>query len=177
MKRAVWAFSAVSALAVLGLLALQAPDRPLTLVEHQAEGMMRHLATSQITSVRANTNTGSRTFRRGSDGRWSVRESDKDVALPEDANAAIEAGLRLLHNTRPERSFESDSPEFGLATPTLSILATSADGQTVEATFGASNPIGLSTYVRVNSKELLGVHLMPSYVANAWSPALSWSRK
>lgn len=169
LSRAAWAAAALAALALLGVLALRSPDRQQSLVAYQAAGAMRHIATETVHNVRLTAGQVSRSFQRGADGSW---QADGGAATATAAAAAIEAGLRLLHNTPPERGFEAESPEFGLTPPALRVELQTADGQTFEADFGAVNPIGMAHYVRIRSAGRTAVQLMPSYMAQAWAPVL-----
>jgi hypothetical protein len=169
LSRVAWAVAAVAALALLSLLALRSPDRQQSLVAYQAAGAMRHIATEQVRSVRLTAGPISRSFRRDVDGRW---QADGGAAIAEATAAAIEAGLRLLHNTSSERGFDAESPEFGLKPAALKVELLTAEGQAFEADFGAVNPIGMAHYVRIRSEGQTTLQLMPSYLAQAWTPAL-----
>ncbi|MDD2919127.1 hypothetical protein [Rhodoferax sp.] len=172
MKRIVWVLAALVSLAVLAVLAFQGPDRRQSLVEHQAEGKMKHLATDSVTSVRASSSAGTHYFKRAADGQWLLSRPAADAGVSAATGAAIEAGLRLLHNTLPERNFETEIPEFGLSAPVLELALQTVDGQSFEATFGATNPMGIAQYVRIRCGGQTTVHLMPTYVAQAWAPTL-----
>lgn len=168
LSRAAWAAAALTALALLAGLALRSPDRQQSLVAYEAVGTMRRIAPEDVHSLRLSAGQVNRRFRRGADGRWQA-DDGSTVAAP--ASAAIEAGLRLLHNTPPERSFEAESPEFGLTPPSLKVELQTAEGQAFEADFGAVNPIGMAHYVRIRSGGQTSLYLMPSYLAQAWAPA------
>ena len=157
LKRYGWAVAALAAVALLLMLALRSPDRQKGLTEYEAAGTMRHIATVDVTAVQLVAGTRELRFERRN-GAWS------------DDAPAIEAALRLLHNTPPERNFEVAAPEFGLDPPTLTVRVQTADGRAFEADFGAANPIGLARYVRVRSGGTTTLHLMPGYVAEAWEP-------
>jgi hypothetical protein len=81
---------------------------------------------------------------------------------------ALETGLRLLHNTPPERGFDTESPEFGLTPPALRLSLATRGGTAFEAEFGAANPIGLARYVRIRERGQSALQLMPGYVADPW---------
>ena len=157
LKRYGWAAAALAAVALLLMLALHSPDRQKGLTEYEAAGTMRHIATADVTAVQIGA------------GTRALRLERRNGAWPEDA-AAIEAALRLLHNTPPERSFEVATPEFGLDPPAFTVRVQTADGRAFEADFGATNPMGLAHYVRVRSAGTTTLHLMPGYVAEAWEP-------
>lgn len=196
--RAAWAAATLAALALLLVLALRSPDRQQSLVAFEAAGTMRHIAPEQVQAVRLSTGPRSRDFERGADGRWrgageadgadaasgshgvaastataAAQSATTHAATQAAIHAAIEAGLRLLHNTPPERSFETESPDFGLAAPALKVELRTADGQAFEADFGAVNPIGMAHYARIRSAGQTALHLVPSYLAQAWTPALA----
>jgi hypothetical protein len=177
MKRIVWVVAALVSFAVLAVLAFSGPDRGQSLVEHQAEGKMKHLATDSVNSVRVSSAAGTRHFKRGPDGRWLLSGPAAENGGPVGASAAIEAGLRLLHNTLPERNFEIEAPEFGLSAPVLELAVQTVDGQSFEAAFGGINPMGIAQYVRIRSGGQTTVHLMPSYVAQTWAPTLEGTAK
>ena len=177
MKPVLWVLAALASLAVLVGLAFQGPDRAQSLVEHRAEGRMKHLAINSVNSVRVSSSAGTRHFKRGADGRWLLIGTGADASVPAAAKSAIEAGLRLLHNTLPERNFEAEAPEFGLSAPVLELALQTVDGQTFEAAFGRTNPMGIAHYVRIRSGGQTTVHLMPTYIAEAWVPTLEGTAK
>lgn len=164
----IWAAAALAALAVLLVLALRSPDRQQSLVAFQAAGTMRHIAAEQVRSVQLAAAGHSRRFERGADGHWLADGQPADAR----SAAALQAGLRLLHNTPPERDFDTESPEFGLSPPALLVTVLADGGQTFELAFGAANPMGLAQYVRIRSAGQTRLHLMPGYLAEAWAPAL-----
>lgn len=172
LNRTAWAAAALAALTLLGVLALRSPDRQQSLAEYQAAGTMQHIDIERVRSVRLTAGPVSRNFQRGGDGRWRGDGGAADAVGATATAAAVEVGLRLLHNTPPERSFEAESPEFGLTPPALQVQVEIADGQTFEAAFGAANPMGLAHYVRIRGGGRTAIHLMPSYMAEAWTPAL-----
>lgn len=172
LNRTAWAAAALAALTLLGVLALRSPDRQQSLVEYQAAGTLQHIDIERVRSVRLSAGPVSRNFQRGGDGRWGDDGGAADAVGATATAAAIETGLRLLHNTPPERGFEAESPEFGLTPPALLVEVQIDDGQIFEAAFGAVNPMGLAHYVRIRSGGRTAVHLMPSYTAEAWAPAL-----
>ncbi len=166
-----WWVAALAALVLLVALAQHSPDRQQSLVNFQANGLMRHIDTVQVrrlTITPGQAGLHPWRFERGANSAWLLAGH----ALPADTNAALEAGLRLLHNTPPERTFEAESPEFGLTPPALQIDVEAQDGTLFEASLGAANPMGLAHYVRIRSHGQTTVVLMPSYLMDAWAPAL-----
>jgi hypothetical protein len=164
-KRHAWILAAAAAALLLLAVALCSPDRQKGLGEYQAAGPMRHIATADIVALRIATGERQWRFERGAAG-WQMAEGGAmaDAA----ASSAIESGLRLLHNTPPERSFDTDSPDFGLAPAALRVSLATTRGVTFEAEFGNANPMGLARYVRVRAGGQNALHLMPVYVAEPW---------
>lgn len=165
LKRHTWVLVAAAAALLLLLLALYSPDRQKGLTEYQAAGPMRHIATADIVALRIVAGERHWRFERRAAG-WHIVEG----GAPADAatTAALETGLRLLHNTPPERGFDAESPDFALAHPALRVSLTSSGGGTFEAEFGGANPMGLARYVRIREPGQSALYLMPGYVAEPW---------
>ncbi|MDO8264009.1 MAG: hypothetical protein Q7T21_12420 [Gallionella sp.] len=167
MTRWLWMLMSALAVTILLFLALHGPDRGPSLIDHTADGLMKHLAISAVSAVSVTSNGSSRSFTRDADDKWLLT-SGAVVTNNSNASTAIEAGLRLFQNSVPQRSFEVELPEFGMFESTLKVLVRSVDGQTFEATFGTANPMGMARYARISSAGRATVHLMPSYVFDAW---------
>ena len=163
LKRHGWAIVAGAALLLLLVLALRSPDRQKGLVEYQSAGTMRHIATADVAVLQVRSGTLEQRFERGA-GTWQRAGAD----VPADTAATIEAGLRFLHNTPPERSFDSVTPAFGLDPAALQVRLKASDGREFEAEFGATNPMGLARYGRIRSAGVVSLELMPGYVAEPW---------
>ena len=164
-KRHLWSLLAAVAVLLLLALAFYSPDRQKGLVEHVANGPMRHIAPADIVTLRLVSGARQQRFERVASG-W--RMADGGALADAGTVNVIEAGLRLLHNSPPERSFDAATPEFGLDPAALQVRVQTADGQVFEAEFGTANPIGLARYTRVRSAGVSSLHLMPGYVAEAW---------
>ena len=165
LKRHAWAVAAVAAVLVLLALALRSPDRQKGLVAYEAAGTMRHIATDDVAMLQLAIGPRQQRFERRA-GAW--RRAETGAPVDAATASAIEAGLRLLHNTPPERSFESATPAFGLDPPALQVHVQAADGRAFEAGFGAANPMGLARYARIRSGDSDTLQLLPAYVAEAW---------
>jgi hypothetical protein len=165
LKRHAWVVATIAAVLVLAMLAWRSPDRQKGLVEYQAAGTMRFIATEEVVALQIVAGPSQQRFERRA-GAWQRA----GTGTPVDAAvaSAIEAGLRLLHNTPPERSFESATPAFGLDPPALQVRARASDGRVFEADFGATNPMGLARYMRTRSGGVDTLELIPAYVAEAW---------
>jgi hypothetical protein len=164
-KRHAWSLLAAAAVLLLLGLALYSPERQKGLGEHVANGPMSHIATADVVALRVVSAAGQRRFERIA-GAWRGAEG----GAPADTSTvgAIETGLRLLHNSPPERSLDVATPEFGLDPAALQVHVQAADGQVFEAEFGAANPMGLARYTRIRSAGASSLQLMPGYVAEAW---------
>jgi hypothetical protein len=167
LRRHAWILAAAAAVLLLLVLALHSPDRQKTLAEYQAAGPMRHIATADIVALRIVAGGRQWRFERGAAG-W--RAVDGGVLSDAATTRALETGLRLLHNTPPERGFDTASAAFGLDPPALRVsLVTAAGADAVfEAEFGGANPMGLARYVRIREGGQSALHLMPAYVAEPW---------
>lgn len=165
LRRHAWVLVAAAAALLLLMLALHSPDRQKGLAEYQAAGPMRHIATADIVALRIVAGEQQWRFERRAAG-WQIVEGR---ALPNAATtSAIETGLRLLHNTPPERGFDTESPDFELTPPALRVSLATTGGATFEAEFGGTNPMGLARYVRIREHGQSALHLMPGYVAESW---------
>jgi len=165
LRRQAWHFAAGAAVLLLLALALYSPDRQKGLAEFQAAGPMRHIQTAEIVTLRIAAGERHWGLERRADGWQRVQGG---ALLDTGAGSAIEAGLRLLHNTPPERSFVAESPDFGLTPPVLSVRLATSGGASFEVEFGHMNPMGLARYVRIRDRAESALHLMPSYVAEPW---------
>lgn len=169
LKRHAWILVAAAAALLLLVLALHSPDRQKGLAEYQAAGPMRHIATADIVALRIVAGERQWRFERRAAG-WQIVEG----GAPADAatTSALETGLRLLHNTPPERGFDTESADFGLTPPALRVSLVTTGGATFDAEFGGANPMGLARYVRIRERGQSTLHLMPGYVAEPWEQAV-----
>jgi hypothetical protein len=165
LRRHAWVLAAAAAALLLLGLALYSPDRQKGLAEYRAAGPMRHIATADVVALRLVAGERQWRFERRAAG-WQITEGG---ALPDAATiSALEMGLRLLHNTPPERGFDTESPDFGLTPPALRVTLTTTGDATFEAEFGSANPMGLARYVRIRERGQSALHLMPGYVPEPW---------
>jgi hypothetical protein len=169
LRRALWPALAVLAVGVLLALALHGERPGAGLEKFEASGLMVHIDPASISEIEINA--GARRWRFAREGRgWRVVEAA--LTPPADLAARIEGGLKLLHNAAPERILSGDElsaqASFGLEPPVLSVVATGAARFAIA--FGASNPLGLARYSRVEGRA--DVALVPGYVAEAWEGAV-----
>lgn len=165
LKRALWpALAAAAGAALLGLALVG--ERPATHVaEFEPRGVMRHVATRDVAEVELVAGTRRWRFRRTQAG-WDALQASAPV--PSDFIERIETGLKLLHNSSPERRLAGEElalqSAFGLDPPALMVIATGKERFAVS--FGGANPIGLARYTRIEGRS--EVLLIPSYVAETW---------
>jgi hypothetical protein len=100
------------------------------------------------------------------------RSIGRFIAIPKavtaDLDERIEQGLKLLHNSGPQRTdlASEQQVEFGLVPPRLTVTARTTAGSSITIEFGGLNQLGLERYARIaGQSEIL---LMPSFVAEAW---------
>ena len=169
LRRRAVVVAAVAAAALLVGLALHGERERSALGRFQVSGLMAHIAPAEIADVEIESRGLRWRFVRDGAG-WRALEA----ARPPRADAAtrIEAGLRLLHVSAPERFLAGDElgarTSFGLEPPALRVLARSA--RPFAVAFGTTNPIGLARYAQVQGDAR--VALVPEYVAKAWEAVI-----
>jgi hypothetical protein len=165
LKRALWpALAAAAGAALLGLALIG--ERPAThMAAFEPGGVMRHVAARDIAEVELAAGTRRWRFRRTQAG-WESAQAGAPV--PRDCNELIETGLKLLHNSSPERLLAGEElaqqSAFGLDQPALTVIASGKERFAIS--FGGANPIGLARYARIEGRS--EVLLLPSYVAETW---------
>ena len=86
--------------------------------------------------------------------------------------ARLDSALRLLRNSGPDRVLtgaevsQAGAEQFGLAPPRLRVVVSGPDGSVFAISFGSTNPIGLSHYVKLEGSSEIA--LLPSFVAEEW---------
>jgi hypothetical protein len=163
-----WAWLAAAALAAgfIGLLAFRDERPEPGLARFRPAGLLADWPVQQVTSVDVGAGTDHRSFYRDPGGGWRLEAAG--AATTADLAERIETGLKLLHNSAPERTDLTSGQlgEFGLAPPRLTVTARAASGDSIAVEFGGSNPLGLERYARVVGRT--EVLLMPAFVADAW---------
>jgi hypothetical protein len=161
-----WPVAAALAAGFIGLLAFQGERPEPGLARFAPAGLLADWPLHQVMSVEVNAGTNHRSFRRDSGGFW--RPEDAAAKAATDLVERIETGLKLLHNSAPQRTDLTSEQvgEFGLAPPRLIVTARMTGGASVTIEFGGINPLGLERYARIVGRpEIL---LMPAFVADAW---------
>jgi hypothetical protein len=165
-----WGWSLVAALSAgfIVLLAFHGERPEPGLARFAPAGLLADWPVEQVTSVEVGAEAKHRLFRRNSGGGWRLEVAD--AATTADLAQRIDMGLKLLHNSGPQRTdlASEQLAEFGLAPPRLTVTARMTGGTSVTIEFGGTNPLGLERYARVVGRsEIL---LMPAFVADAWEP-------
>jgi hypothetical protein len=166
LKAWAWAIAATLAAGFIGFLAFQGKRPEPGLARFTPAGLLADWPIVQVTFVEVGSRVKHQSFRRDPEGGW--RSGAADVSVPADLDERIEQGLKLLHNSGPQRSDlgSEQLAEFGLAPPLLTVTARTTAGSNITIEFGGTNPLGLERYARIAGRsEIL---LMPSFVAEPW---------
>ena len=166
VKRWGWPIAAALAAGFIGLLAFEGERPEPGLARFAPAGLLADWPVQQVASVEVSAGTYHRSFRRDPGGFW--RPEAADAASAADLAERIEMGLKLLHNSAPQRTDLASEQlgEFGLEQPRLVVTARMTGGASVTIEFGGTNPLGLERYARIVGRA--GVLLMPAFVADAW---------
>ena len=161
-----WPAAAALAAGFIAVLAFQGERPEPGLARFAPSGVLADWPVDQVSSVEISAGTQQRSFRRDNEGNWRVDAAD--AALPAALVEHIETGLKLLHNSAPQRTDLGSEQlgEFGLEKPRLVVTARITGGNSVTIEFGGSNPLGLERYARIVGQA--AVLLMPAFVADAW---------
>jgi len=162
-----WAIAAALAAGFLGLLAFHGERPEPGLGRFEPAGVLVDWPVEDIAALDVFAGTAHRSFQRIG-GIW---RGDGE-AMPANVEQRIAMGLKLLHNSAPERIFSASDldertlADFGLVPPRLTVAARTAGGRSVSIHFGGTNPLGLARYTRIDGQE--EVMLLPGFVAEAW---------
>ncbi len=160
--------AAASAALFIAILAFHGERPEPGLVNFRPGGVVADWPLAEVTTVAVGAGEARRSFHRLPTGGWA------DDAAPTAApvTEAIETGLKLLHNSPPERWLAADEigdrplAEFGLAPPRLAVTVRRASGGSITVYFGGPNPLGLTRYARIDGRP--GIALLPAFVAESW---------
>jgi hypothetical protein len=173
LNRWAWPLAAALAAAFVVWLSLHG-ERPKLIHETEENGVMRNVDLATVTWVEVNAGNGHWRFVRKPGESWSL--ADGAPAPPPDFAGHIELGLRLLHDSAPQRLIAAEDAEgldpaqFGLARPALTVSLGSDGTKRFTAAFGTANPMGLANYVRVDSRTEIA--LVNDYVLDTWKQAV-----
>lgn len=166
VRRYAWPIAAALAAGFIVALAFQGGRPEPGLARFVPAGVLAELQPQQVLAVEVAAGAGHHAFRRDATGRWLLDPAGDTV--PADLAAQIETGLKLLHNSAPQRT-DLDSTglaEFGLQPPHLTVAVQAADGVGRTIEFGSANPLGLERYARIDGNGQ--ILLLPSFVADNW---------
>ena len=88
----------------------------------------------------------------------------------------VETAIRFMHVAAPTRVIDRDDyestrlSEFGLDPPRYAVSLFARDRIVLKATFGSTNPMQISQYVRVAGRETL--YLLPRFVGREWETVM-----
>lgn len=164
-----WRWPALAALAAAALLALALTGgRERGLTAFEAAGLMLAIAPERIDQVELSAGGRQWSFKRSAAG-WV--DAATSAPVPPARAELITTGLRLLHNSAPERFLEpgeaGEPGRYGLAPPALTLLVRGADPTLrFGIAFGARNPLGVARYSQVQGDARIA--LLPAFVGDTW---------
>jgi len=166
VKNWAWTVAATLAAGFIGLLAFQGERPEPGLARFAPAGILAEWPVSQVTSVEVSAGANHWLFLREPGDGWRVEAAT--TATTADLDERIEKGLKLLHNSGPQRTdlASEQLAEFGLAPPSLTITARMTGGAGITIEFGNTNPLGLQRFARVVGRS--EIMLIPAFVADAW---------
>jgi uncharacterized protein DUF4340 len=166
VRRYAWPAAAMLAAGFIGALAFQGGRPEPGLARFEPAGVLTKLQPQQVVAVEVVVGGGHRAFRRNAIGNW--RMDPAGDAVTADLAEQIETGLKLLHNSAPQRTdlASTELAEFGLQPPHLTVAVQAVEGTEGIIEFGSANPLGLGRYARVGGSR--DIMLVPSFVAHAW---------
>lgn len=166
MSRFAWAAAAFVAIAFLAALAFTGGRSGPGLAPFTPSGLLT-IPAAEIREVDVETPAAQWRFARG-EGGWRVARGN----APPGFEARLESALTLLRNSGPERTLSDDevasvdAAQFGLDPPRLRVVVRGPEAKIFALSFGATNLLGISHYVRVDGQREIA--LLPGFVAQAW---------
>lgn len=174
LKRAAWLGVAVLAAGAVIALAFHGHRPDSSLVGFQAAGVMLQISPETVAEVSLTRGERRWRFERGGSTAWTASPG---LPLPESVAAHLDAGLRFLHVSAPQRvllpeEVAATSPsEFGLEPPRYSVSVRSPGAAPFTIEFGTLNAQGLAQYARVTGHpEIL---LLPSFAGEEWEAVMA----
>jgi hypothetical protein len=173
LRRWLWPVVALTAVTALAVFALTGRRSEPGLARFEAAGVMLAIPVEQVTAVDVRAEGRQWRFERA-DGGWRVGAGSAPPAA--DFSAHVDAGLRFLHVSAPQRRLPAAElettflAEFGLDPPRYVVSVQTADARAFAVTFGVANPQGLAQYAQVGAGP--DVVLLPRYVGEAWETAI-----
>jgi len=166
MSRLAWAAAALAATACLVALAFTGGRSGPGLDPFVPKGLLT-MPVEDVQEIDVAAPRGHCHFVRTQDG-WRVTQGIAAAGF----EARLDSALRLLRNSGPDRVLtgaevsQAGAEQFGLAPPRLRVVVSGPDGSVFAISFGSTNPIGLSHYVKLEGSSEIA--LLPSFVAEEW---------
>lgn len=170
MSRLAWAAIALGATAFLAALALTGGRGGPGLETFTPKGLMA-IPVEDVRQIDLVTPRGHWHFVREHDGFWRVTQGTTAAGF----GMRLDGALRLLRNSGPERVLteaevtQVGAAQFGLEPPRLRVVISGPDASVFAISFGATNPLGLSHYARLDGSRQIA--LLPGFVADEWEKA------
>jgi hypothetical protein len=166
MNRFAWAAAALAATAFLAALAFTGGRGGPGLAPFTPNGLLT-IPIEDVLEVEVTTGEGQWHFVRG-EGGWRAKRGTATAGF----ETRLEGALTLLRNSGPERILTDaelasvDVAQFGLDPPSLRVIVRGPEAKIFAISFGATNPLGVSRYARLDGKREIA--LLPGFVAEAW---------
>lgn len=166
MNRLAWAVAALCATAFLAALAFTGGRSGPGLAPFVPRGLLT-IPAEDVREIDVATPHGHWHFVRAQ-GSWRATQGITTAGFEE----RLDNALRLLRNSGPDRILtgaevtQAGTAQFGLAPPRLRIILSGPDASSFAISFGASSPMGLSYYARVDGSSEIA--LLPAFVAEEW---------
>ena len=166
MSRLAWAAAALGATAFLAALALTGGRGGPGLEPFVPKGLLT-IPVENVREIDVSDPRGHWHFVRA-EGGWRATQG---ITTP-GFEARLDGAIRLLRNSGPERILtgteitRAGAAQFGLAPPWLRIKVSGPDASVFAISFGATNPMGLSHYAKLDGSSEIA--LLPAFVAEAW---------
>lgn len=166
MSRLAWAVAALCATAFLVALAFTGGRGGPGLAPFVPRGLLT-IPAEDVREIDVATPRGHWHFVRAQ-GSWRATKGVAAAGFEE----RLDNALRLLRNSGPDRILTSaevaqaGAAQFGLAPPRLRIIVSGPDSSSFAISFGATNPMGLSNYARLDGSSEIA--LLPAFVAEEW---------
>jgi len=175
LKTVGWGALALIAGGALLALATRGEPSGTGLARFEAAGPMVQVTPERVTAVELRSAERRWRFVRTARGGWAAAPGSLPGAA--DLGAQVEAGLRFLHASAPQRVLDRDEvraaslDEMGLSHPRLTVTVFAAEGVAFAVDLGGPTPQGFAQYARVaGSDEVL---LLNRYLGEAWARAVA----
>jgi hypothetical protein len=166
MSRLAWAAVALGATAFLVALAISGGRGGPGLEAFTPKGLMV-MPVENVQQIDLITPRGHWHFVRAQEG-WRATQG----TAPAGFEIRLDSALKLLRNSGPERILteaevtRAGAAQFGLEPPRLRVVVSGPDAAVFAISFGATNPLGLSHYARLDGSREIA--LLPAFVAEEW---------